>query len=36
MTDSQQTMGHLLATIVIRFCLDLSAPWAYRVPFAVQ
>jgi MFS transporter, SP family, general alpha glucoside:H+ symporter len=28
--------GQLIASGVLRGCLSLSAPWAYRVPFALQ
>jgi len=31
-----QVIGQLIATCVLRGSLNLSSPWAYRVPFAIQ
>jgi SP family general alpha glucoside:H+ symporter-like MFS transporter len=34
--DMCWVFGQLIASGVLRGCLNLSAPWAYRVPFAIQ
>lgn len=36
MTNTSQVIGQILSTCVIRGVLHLEAPWAYRIPFAVQ
>lgn len=36
LTNGSQVIGQILSTCVIRGVLNMEAPWAYRIPFAVQ
>ncbi|KAK4935217.1 hypothetical protein LTR10_023679 [Elasticomyces elasticus] len=35
-TNNSQVIGQIIAYCVARGVLDLAAPWAYRIPFAIQ
>ena len=35
-TDNWQVIGQIIAASVARGVLGMEAPWAYRIPFAVQ